>query len=148
MPVPMNTILYGISILAGILFVVYGLSLPPGKRAPSEDSRQCCYTPELPAPTDQMLTLELSGDPDFSGNQMQPASERSSWGSTSSTPARTGIFSRTSKCLAGVLSAPFRLMSSGRNLKDGQIPDKPEAVGTVLSPEKMKTEAESAEIPK
>jgi len=148
MPVPMNTILYGFSILAGVLLVIYGLSLPRGKRAPSENSHQGRYTSELPAPTGEMLTLELSGDPDFSGSRIHTASERYSRGSTSSMPAGIGPFSRTSRRLTAVLCAPFRLMFGGRNLKDCQTPDKPVAVGTVLSTETTKTADEPAEIPK
>jgi len=72
MPIATTTFLYGLSILAGIIFVAYGVRpRQQGKKA-FKDSCRCPFPDELANPTSEVLPLRFSDDPKATGVELTP----------------------------------------------------------------------------
>jgi len=128
--------LYSLSILAGIILVVYAVSQKSRKKELSTDCSGGGVSVDLPLPTEEPLNLQFTNDSEVSEDPVPSVPGRTSRDRSSSVHAKTGVFSGITASLPGVLKAPFRVFHRKKIADNLSGPDKPVASGTVVKPKR------------
>ena len=137
MPLSTMISLYSLSILAGIILVVYAISQQIRKKELSTDGSGGGVSDDLPLPTEEPLNLQFINDSEVSEDPVSSVPGRTPWDRTSSVHAKTGVFSGITASLPEVLKAPFRVFHRKRSAGNVCEPDKPMASGTVVKPKSI-----------
>jgi len=130
--------LYSLSIVVGIVFVVYALAKYPYSKELTSDSRLDVLSGSLSFPTDEAVTLQFT-------DELPDASKSSQCDSSLPEQAKSGLFSKASGSLTKAFQTPLRLFKRDRSLPDETCPDRPIPDGIELDAKAVKGVSESTD---
>lgn len=125
MPVSTMIFLYGISVLAGAILVVCGLSQKSGKEVASPDSEGCCAADDLPVATLDAVPLRFVDEEVAPDDPLPGVSRRNRRRFDSKADAVPGSIGKAAAGISRVFTAPFRGLSRLVRRGGGEGLDRP-----------------------
>jgi hypothetical protein len=125
MPVSTIIFLYGISVLAGAMLVVYGLSQKNGKKAASPDPEGCCAADDLPVATLDAVPLRFLDEEAVPDDPLPGVSRRDRRRFDPKADAGPGSTGKGAGGISRVFTAPFRGLSRLVRRGGGEGLDRP-----------------------
>jgi hypothetical protein len=132
MPVSISTFLYGLSILAGILFVAHGVRPESRKKDASQECCRCSLHDELTHPTPEVISLQFTPNQGFSDEPPADASQDEPLSLAIPGNVQIKYCGQPPKSFMRALKAPFHIFSRKRDPK--QSLDRPVVAGIELTP--------------